>query len=317
MILSGLKYSFISDMHIKSYPFNPDRVLNPVRDWIFIILLPFFIFGCKEDEPEKLPPSIFLEKQSGTIHSDTTVGVNTQMNFAISAKAGNTNLTNLIVLVTASGNSQHFLDTSMNIPAFSITKKFIKGLESSETWTFIIRDKNRLSDSVSINIYRDSTVGFNPIKHITALTMSAQNNPEPGSFYSFAADQVYPLDEAAQQQELIDLVYYFGEDQLTMASPGANIETGIFEGALLNWTVQRTTRFIELAIPPEVFDACENDSLLIASWNDASGKRKAKFLSLGKMFSFKTTDFKTGIFRVTSIQGTDAGTVNIEIKVQE
>lgn len=317
MILSGLKYSFISDMHIKSYPFNPDRVLNIFRGWIFIVFLSILFLGCKEEEPEKLPPSILLENQSGFIHADTSVGVNSQMNFAISAKAGNTNLTNLIVLVTSSGNSQRFLDTSMNTPAFSIAKKFIKGLDNSEIWTFIVRDKNRLSDSVSIHIQRDTTVGFNPIKHITSLIMSAQNNPVPGSFYSFAADQVYPLDEATLHQELIDLVYYLGEDELTMGSPGANIETGIFEGDLLNWTVRRTTRFIELTMPPEVFDACENDSLLIASWNDAAGKRKAKFLSPGKMFSFKTSDFKTGIFRVIAIQGTDAGTVNVEIKVQE
>jgi len=275
------------------------------------------MISCSEKDSEKLPPTIALLPQTGTISHDTTLGVNSALNFSISAQGGNTNLTNLIILVSTPETSQRYLDTSMNIPGFSITKKFTKGLSDIETWTFIIRDKNRLSDSTSIIIIRDTTVGFSPIRHIQNLTLSAQNNPDPGSFYSFASNQVYTLDEASQNQDSIDLVYYFGEDELTMASPGANIETGIFEGDLLNWTVRRTTRFIELAIPPEVFDACENDSLLIASWNDAAGKRKAKFLSPGKMFSFKTSDFKTGIFRVTSIHGTDAGTVNIEIKVQE
>lgn len=309
------KYGFYSDMHIKSYRFIPDKVFNPAGCWIFLVFI--LMISCTEKESEKLPPTISLLSQTGTISHDTTLGVNSAMNFSISAQGGNTNLTNLIILVSTPETSQRYLDTSMNIPGFSINKKFTKGLADAETWTFIIRDKNRLSDSVSINILRDSTVGFNPIKHITSLTMSAQNNPEPGSFYSFGSDHVYTLDEATQNQDSIDLVYYFGEDQLTMASPGANIETGIFEGDLLNWTVRRTTRFIELAIPPEVFDTCENDSLLLASYSEALGKRKAKLLAAGKMFSFKTADSKYGIFRVISTEGTDAGTVNVEIKIQE
>lgn len=308
-------YTFITVMQSKAYRFTPDRVLIPVRGIIFLIMI--ILVSCSEKETEKIPPTLSLISQTGAISHDTIVGVNTTMVFAIAANAGSSNLTNLIVSVKNADTSLRFLDTSMNISSFSIIKKFIKGLDNHEVWTFIVRDKNRLSDSVSINIQRDTTVGFNPIKHITSLIMSAQNNPEPGSFYSFAADQVYPLDEATLHQELIDLTYYFGEDELTMASPGANIETGIFAGDLQDWTLRRTTRFIELSIPAEVFENCTNDSLLIASYNDALGKRKAKLLAPGKLFSFKTADLKSGIFKVISTEGTDAGKVNIEIKVQE
>ena len=330
-----LRYCFTADMHFVAYRSNPDRaysnpdwaysnpdrVLNPVRVISpvksIILLIMIVLVSCSKKEIVNVPPSISLVSQTGTISSDTILGVNSTMVFAISAKGGSTNLTNLIVLVSNSDTCQRFLDTSMNISSFLVTKKFIKGLDNSEVWTFIVRDKNRLSDSVSINILRDTSVGFSPIKHITSLIMSAQNNSEPGSFYSFASDQVYSLDEASQHQDLIDLVYYFGEDELTMASPGANIETGIFEGDLLDWSLRRTTRFIELSIPAEFFENCENDSLLIASYSEALGKRKAKLLSPGKLFSFKTADLKCGIFRVISTEGTLAGTVNVEIKVQE
>jgi hypothetical protein len=309
------KYGFPLDMHNKAYRFTPDRVFNPVRGWIFLIFI--LMISCTEKEPEKLPPTISLLSQTGAISQDTTVGVNTQLAFAISANSGTTNLTNLIIQVTTPETSQRYFDTSMNIPGFSITKKFVKGLADIETWTFIIRDKNRLSDSTTLTIFRDTTVGFNPTRHIQSLTMSAQNNSDPGSFFSFASSQVYTLDQAFQNQESIDLVYYFGVDQLTMGSPGANIETGIFEGDLQNWTNRRTTRFIELFIPLEVFDNAQNDSLLIASYKESEGKRKAKLLAADKLFSFKTADSKYGIFRVISTEGLDAGTVNVEIKIQE
>ena len=299
------------DMQLTTYRVSLNHV------WVFLLFSAIFLIGCSKKETENLPPSIALLDQAGAIIRDTTVGVNSQMTFAIAAQAGSTNLTNLIIKVSTSESSERYLDTSMNISGFSISKKFVKGLADAETWTFIIRDKNRLSDSLSLIIYRDTAIGFNPIIHIEALTLSAQNNPFPGSFYSFVANKAYPPDQAFENQEFIDLVYYFGEDELTMGSPGANIETGIFEGDLLNWTTRNTTRFIELDLPPEVFDQAQNDSLLIASYHEAEGKRKAKMLATGKMFSFKTTGLKYGIFRVLSTEGTDAGSATFEIKIQE
>jgi len=102
-----------------------------------------------------------------------------------------------------------------------------------------------------------------------------------------------------------------------MGSPGANIENGIFEGDLQSWNIRRTTRFIELNIPPEVFEVSTNDSLLIASYMEGSGKRKAKLLAPGMIFSFKTENLKYGIFRVIEVTGTDNGTVKIDVKVQD
>ena len=60
-----------------------------------------------------------------------------------------------------------------------------------------------------------------------------------------------------------------------------------------------------------------NDSLLIAVYGQAEGKRKAKNLQDGDIFSFKNEDGKVGLFKVNSVSGTDDGTINISIKVQE
>nr|NQU91979.1 hypothetical protein [Bacteroidota bacterium] len=233
------------------------------------------------------------------------------------AEGTSTRVTNLIIEVTSDAISQTYLDTSMNTLGFTINKSFVKGLANKEIWTFIIRDKNRLTNSTSIDICRDTATGFGPVRYIQNLMLSAQNNSDPGSFYSFESESVYTLQEAFEVQELIDLVYYFGEDSHTMGSPGANIENGIFEGDLQSWNIRRTTRFIELNIPPEVFEVSTNDSLLIASYMEGSGKRKAKLLAPGMIFSFKTENLKYGIFRVIEVTGTDNGTVKIDVKVQD
>lgn len=186
-----------------------------------------------------------------------------------------------------------------------------------EVWTFIIRDKNRLSDSVSVIVHRDTMSDFAPIIHYGSITLSAQGDIVPGSFFSFVSGETYWLDEAFQNQDIIDLVYYYGEDENTIASPGANIENGIFEGNLENWDTRRTTRFIQLDLPQEVFDSAQNDSLFIVSYTEGSGNRKAKLLVPQKTFAFKTQDYKYGIFRVVEVEGTNAGLINIEIKIHD
>jgi len=304
-------------MHAYAYRLMQNRLLKPLS---YIILTSFALlfFGCTKDDGLQQAPKIQLLSQAGMISSDTTIAVGKLMTFAIAAESGSSNLTNLIAVRGGSEQiDQRALDTSMNIAQFSITKTFTKNIGKDETWTFIIRDKNRLSDSVSVFITLDTTSGFGPIKYYESLIFSAQNEPDPGSFFSFVSGENYTLDEAFQNQELIDLVYYFGEDDHTMGSTGANIEDGIFENNPAGWDLRRTTRFMAIDIPPGEFENAQNDSLLIASYTEGEGKRKAKFLSPGKTFSFQTQDLKYGIFKVVEVEGADAGQVRVEIKIQD
>jgi len=55
----------------------------------------------------------------------------------------------------------------------------------------------------------------------------------------------------------------------------------------------------------------------VVSYAEGSGKRKAKNLVAGKTFSFKTQDALFGIFRVIEVEGTNSGTIIIDIKVQD
>jgi hypothetical protein len=305
------------DMHKYSYRSKPNRFSKPVR-FVLLISIALILFACTKDDGPQQAPTIQLLSKPGMISSDTTIAVGQLMTFSIAAEGGSANLTNLIALrEDGRGTSQRALDTSMNTPQFNITKTFTKNLDKKEIWTFIIRDRNLLSDSVTVIISLDTTSGFGPITYYESLILSAQNEPNPGSFFSFISGETYALDAASQNQELIDLVYYLGEDELTMGSPGANIEPGIFDPNPATWETRRTTRYIAIDLPPGAFEGAQNDSLLIVSYTEGEGKRKAKYLGAGSTFSFQTQDLKYGIFRVIEVEGTDAGTIKLDIKIQD
>ena len=283
-----------------------------------LVFISFLLSGCeKEDSPAK-PPSIQLIQNPGSISGDTTIGFGELMTFTIEASRGSDNLTNLIAFRTGTGlTQQRVLDTSMNTPWFIVNKSFTKSPADTEYWTFVVRDKNRLSDSVSLVITRDTTADYGPVWLIESVLMSAQDLGSPGSFFSFQTG-VYDLNAAQQRQDETELLYYYyGEDENVIASPGANIESGVFEGDLENWTTRLTTRFTEIELSGEDFYAIENDSLLVAIYPEGDGKRKSKNLAAGKTFSFKTQDAKFGIFRIIEVVGQEAGTIEIDIKVQD
>jgi len=56
---------------------------------------------------------------------------------------------------------------------------------------------------------------------------------------------------------------------------------------------------------------------MIANYIDAEGKRKAKELETGDIYSFKTQDAKYGMFLVTEIFGSESGAIKMDIKIQE
>ncbi len=296
---------------------DPNEFVN-LSGYLLFILLSLIFTSCQKEEKTPVPPSLQLVDAAGSISRDTTIAFGDLMTFTLKATGGSENLTNLYALRGGSYLVEtRALDTSMNIFSFQVNTSFTKNLAGTEYWTFVVRDKNRLADSVSLTITRDTAVDFGPILTIESLMMSAQNRQEPGSFYSFAAG-VLKMAQALENQAGIDLLYYYyGEDENVIASPGANVESGVFEGNLENWDIRRTTRFIPLEISADDFYAADNDSLLVVSYIEGSGKRKAKNLKAGNIFSFKTQDARFGIFRVSEIEGTDDGTVVIDIKVQD
>jgi hypothetical protein len=118
-------------------------------------------------------------------------------------------------------------------------------------------------------------------------------------------------------------VYYYDSksgDNNTIASPGSNIDSTLFSDPwpLQSWTVKNTTRFEITTISSSEFNDCNNDSLILSNtFPYASGKRKAKNLVAGNIYSYVSQSGKKGIFKVNEVTGTEAGLINISLKQQD
>lgn len=285
-----------------------------------IPLLVIFIFmvGCTEKDEGGEGPVIQIIAGNDLISSDTIIAPGQLMQFNVSATKGNYNITNFLILVNGD-SSQVYYDTGMNVVSFTWTGSFAKSFDDDEVWEFIARDRYSRSGMVSILIQSDSSAGPGPIFTYSDIQLGAQSNQNEGGCFSLNDQFVYFIDEAFNHQELIDMIYYYGEDNQTIASPGANIEDGIFpdEYNPKNWTYRNTTRYIKTNLSPEEFNMIENDSLLLVSYSEGDGKRKAKELVADDVYSFKSQGAKYGMFLVSEVLGTDLGSVKIDIKIQE
>jgi len=285
---------------------------------VWILLISVLIVGCTEKDEGGNGPVIQLNSGTNLIFSDTIIAPGQLMQFEVSGSKGNYNITNFLIVVNGD-SSQVYYDTGMNVTSFNWTGTFAKSFNDNEVWEFIVRDRYSRSDMVSILIKNDSLDDPGPINTYSDIMLGAQSNNNIGCCFSLNNQLVYFIDEAYENQEIIDLIYYLGEDNETIGSPGANIEDGIFPDEYNpgNWDYQNTTRYIKTNLSPEDFNLIQNDSLLLVSYVEGEGKRKAKELVVGDVYSFKTQNTKYGIFLVTEILGSASGSVKIDIKIQE
>jgi len=154
------------------------------------------------------------------------------------------------------------------------------------------------------------------------VKLGAQNNTTTGGFYSVAENKVYMMDDAAQNQDAIDVLCFYETENgnnIAIASPGTNI-TGIFTGpdAPENWTTANTSYFTKTTLTVEQFDALEEtDQLIETSFDTTNAFRKAKDLKVDDIYAFQVEVGTYCILKVTEVVQDSIGSVEFEIKVKK
>jgi len=288
---------------------------------ILVVFCLFLFFSCKKNEENTTGPFIQFKTGGQYISSDTSILIGKNFTVGITASKGDANITNFVIKLD-NGTTQTYLDSGLNSATFSLDKILTKGVSQNEAWTFIVRDKNGKTASLSFIITADSSSVYGPVVTYSSVVLGAQNNISTGSFFDIKNNIVYTLSHAYSVQDSVELCYYYdflqGENNV-IASPGANIDASVYTGqyALANWTVKNETRYLITTLTGTDFNNITTDSLLIAEYNQPLAKRKAKNLVAGDIYSFKTAKGKFGLFKVLNVNGTDAGTVEVMIKMQE
>jgi len=293
---------------------------------VLAICLVFISIACSEQENKEYPvPSIAFKTTEGYIYSDTTLAIDQTILVGLEAStSSNVNLTHLHIDIEYDDETTS-LDSGFSSGILDYDRTISKSSSELETWSFYVRDMDgRQSDTLSLTLAKSAESEYGAIKRYNNVSLGAQNHSAKGGFFTSSDGTIYNLGDAFLNQAKIDLIYYYDiveSDKNTLASPGANIYNSIFPGSsgLENWSTKNTARFIlaDEAATGE-FSASANDSLILFnSFEFDAGKRKAKKLNAGDIYSFVTDTGIKGMFKINTVDGQEAGYIDCDIIVQD
>jgi len=284
-----------------------------------LVLISFSVlfFACKKGTAP-IPPLISFNRGAEYTFNDTTLQAGQKVKIGIHAVTSSANLTYFSVRFD-DGRSQILLDSGLNVPSLDYTLEVIKTNAPVEKWTFLIMDRNRIEMSVQINLAKSDSSRWGKIRTMNDIVLGGQENSAVGSFFSLDDTLVMNLQQAFENQSLADIVYYYGQYEGTLASPNEAEAPGFFTGpqGIANWTVKNETRYDTTMITAQMFDQSENDSLILSAYEPTAGKKKGKYIQPGMVFSFRSPEGKLGLIKIQEVTPAPAGSVKMNIKIQQ
>jgi len=286
-----------------------------IRIGLMLMLAVALSASCKDTEKNAAAPVIELISGDGLITDDTSASVAEILKFKIHCQwNGDNTLTNLIV----ASNDKRVVDEGMNIKEFEREVTFAKGTDDVELIVFTIRDIKGGSSSVSLTVNKDDGTIDGELVRYNNIELNAQSVQNGKGFLSLTNGVSYTMQDAYGIQGDIHMLYFYDAnsgDLNTIASPGANL-TGILD--LSSWTTRNTARFYQVTMTQEQFDAVSDPAYVVSLYSEADGKRKAKNLKAGDIYSFKLeSNGKYGILRVTEVTGQADGKIVFSVVMQK
>jgi len=273
--------------------------------------------GCKkEDDP--VPPTISFNAAAGYISTNTTAKYGDSLTFGVIAKS---NGTDKLAKFQLFANGDQVTDSTISTHDFTYGFYIFKSILDIEIWKIVITDIAGNVDSTAVTI----TANFGEILSYPSIVLGAQDNTVEKSFlsYSNSSATTYFQVEAFNHQADIDMFCFYENtashvNLMTLAAPGSGI-TGIFTGTTApeNYTTQNVTYFVKTTLTAAQFDAVQNDAVILASYDPNSKFKKAKLLTTGDIYAFKLASGKVGLLKVTAVEGTETGTLQIAVKIQK
>lgn len=280
-----------------------------------------FLFSCsKEESTDKIPTITFLQGDTTLIGEGAIVGEGMPMKFGISMLGGGTEVTNLVIEVRSPEDTITMLDYGMYKEKLDTVLTFYKGSFEDESWFFRIMNKDRITAFISMNIQKDSISHYGEILFLPSVTMGFQENNDFGHYLNLNDGIVLSTQEATADQENVDLLVYYYLDGTTpsptFSSPGDQ-DAPSFYPEINSWELKNYTKYDYVTKVSEAeFDAANNDSLLVKSYNEFWGRRKYKYAVAGIIFPFKTISGKIGLVKVLNSDMLAGGKITFSIKVQ-
>jgi len=289
--------------------------MKNIKLLILLFALSANFYSCEEEKDYGNPT---IEFKTDAQYVQDAAALEAGENGTIGIKAmfnTNDNITNFkVILVTDIETT--VLDQGINQSEIDYDFDFTKGLAETETYIFRVTDIKGHSAEISLTITK-AEAQFGEINSYSGITLGAQNSTT-GHFYSLSNNTVYTSTTVVGNEGLIDIIYFIGKSNQTLGSPAISSEGEIL--GVNTWSIKKETFYsLTTDISDTQFSEIQNDEILLnaASIGTDFWKSKVKDAAVGQYYYIKTQDSKFGLLRITDVQGTDAGTVTFEVKIQK
>jgi hypothetical protein len=286
---------------------------------IMLIAGSLFMISCSDDEEDKPGnPTMSLLVEDGYISENITAKYDDTLRFMV---YNFSNGTDLLSNFTVRMNGDAMIDSTFEKTSFTIEIMAQKTVLDEEVWKFETTDKAGHVESFSITV----TGNFGPIITHSDILLGAQDNPTTESFLSYSNGTFtkYFQAQAFDHQADIDMFCFYEDTPehqnfMSLAAPGTNI-SGIFTGTTApeNYTTKNVTFFVATDMTVLEFESITNDAKVIAAYDIDSDYKKASKLDPDDILSFRLQSGKYGLLMVTAVAGTEDGTLQFDVKIQE
>lgn len=276
----------------------------------------------KDDDPEPtdLKPTIAFKTGGNYIHSDIDLTTAGQILVGVTAGANASSeaaLTQFKLERNPGNNPVVIADSAFSAAAFNADFQ----INFPEAGTFTIRaqitDTNSETAEVSFTITVDEVQdGSVAVKKISSLVLASIGDTI-GSFYSTMHEEIYTVEEAAENQEKVDFLYWKDPRQLnhTISSPDSPALDIVTPLGVVEWETRNETRLMLSDMSTADFDAIESTHIF-PEFNAEEAEDILAHLENDQVIYFMTAAGKKGYIKIIDLY-TRADRALLDIIVEE
>lgn len=183
------------------------------------------------------------------------------------------------------------------------------------TFDFVVTDDNAKSSTHTFVV----TVNEPAISTHQAVLMGAQKNTAEGSFYNAIDKQVYLLGAAQNNKGKVDLLYYYGANNLATLAAPTDADSKVVFGET---NLQGMNNGTNLVRTTAVFADVKTSSDIRNAWLEKKAgtvDTKVTSLKVGDVVAFQLADtrgYRLGVAQVVSVDAVNTGKITINVKMQ-
>lgn len=281
--------------------------------------------SCSDKSETGTLPEIRFKTQSTYTYDGDSVKMGAALKFGLIVNGNGEKITNLVIKSFSNGMVTNRVDKGYYTDILEETFNFNMTSDYDEIWTFTVMNQNRALVSKTMTIYNGGPAEYQPIISFDTLRMGYQDNTLYGQFLDATNGIVYSSTTVSGHESEIDLlVYYFtGSTSYPGVSCPGYVSATNYYPEILSWATKNETLYDYNTsdndlINPAVFDAVQNDSLLIHAFNSSKTSGLCKYAYTGKIIPFKTKAGKYGMIKIHHADDNELtnGTFTFALKIQ-